>query len=71
MNPKKQLNHELYIQSLRRLTPEQRVMKACEMAELGRELFMLGLRRRNAELTEEELQELARKRLALCHNRIY
>lgn len=60
-----------YIAMLRRMSPEARLGKAFELASLGRDLFRHGLRRRFPDLSQEELDELARTRLEKCHNRIY
>jgi hypothetical protein len=60
-----------YIAMLRRMSPEARLRKAFELADLGRELFRHGLRRRFPNLSQEQLEELARTRLEKCHNRIY
>ena len=71
MDPKPRPNHRLYIETLRRMTPEQRLLKAFELSELGKELFRAGLRRRFPDATSEEFQALFLKRLEKCHNRIY
>ena len=64
-------NHRVYVQILRRMTPEQRLQKAFELHEFGRELFRQGQRRRNPNLTAEELDALERKLEDRWHNRIY
>ncbi|MCX7012486.1 MAG: hypothetical protein NTW86_07990 [Candidatus Sumerlaeota bacterium] len=71
MDPKPRPNHRLYIETLRRLTAEQRLLKALELSEFGRELFVTGLRRRFPDATPEEFKALVLKRLAKCHNRTY
>ena len=55
MDPKSRPNHQLYLAALRRLTPEQRLLKAFELTELSRELFRAGLRQRFPEADEAEL----------------
>jgi hypothetical protein len=70
MDPKSRPNHQLYLAALRRLTPEQRLLKAFELTELSRELFRAGLRQRFPEADEAELQRIYRKRLERCHNRL-
>lgn len=64
-------NHRLYVQILRRMTPEQRLRKAFELREFGKELFRHGLRRRHPDLTSEELLALERKLEDRWHNRTY
>jgi hypothetical protein len=62
-------NHQLYLEALRRLTPEQRVLKAFELTELSRELPRAGLRQRLPEAGAEELQRIYLERMAECRNR--
>ena len=69
MDPKPRPNHKLYIETLRRMTPAQRLQEAFELSEFTRQLFEHGLRKRFPDLSEEEFQRLLRKRLELCHNR--
>jgi Rv0078B-related antitoxin len=69
MDPKPRPNHQLYLDALRRLTPEQRLLKAFELTELSRELFRAGLRQRFPEASEAELQRIYLERLEKCHNR--
>ncbi len=64
-------NHGRYLEILRGMTPEQRLRKAFELSQMGRELFRQGLRRRHPELASEDFEALLRKRLSLCHNRNY
>ena len=71
MDPKPRPNHRIYLQTLRRMTPEQRLIKAFELSETVRLLFSQGLRKRFPDLSPPELQKLYRERLDLCHNRNY
>lgn len=71
MGIKPQPNHGIYIQSLRRLSPEKKLAKTFELSEMSRRLFREGLRRRFPDLTEDEFHRLYLERLALCHNRNY
>jgi DNA-binding PadR family transcriptional regulator len=64
-------NHGIYLEILRRMTPEQRLRKTFELSEMGRELFRQGLRQRHPDLSPEDFEALLRKRLSLCHNRNY
>jgi hypothetical protein len=67
--PKPRPNHRLYLNALRRLTPEQRLLKAFELTELSRALFRDGLRQRFPGADEVEIRRLYLERLAKCHNR--
>jgi hypothetical protein len=71
MDPKERPNHKIYIQTLRRMTPEQKLLKAFELSEMARNLFETGLRRRFPDLSEEEFHKLLLERLEKCHNRNY
>jgi len=69
MDPKPQPNRRLYIETLRRMTPEQRLLKAFELTELSRELLRTGLRDRFPHLSAEELHALYLRRLDRCRSR--
>ncbi len=71
MNIKPRPNHHFYIQALRRMSSEARLLKAFELTEFSRQLFRQGLRRRFPELTEDELHRIYVERLTQCHNRNY
>ena len=71
MDPKPRPNHQAYIETLRKMTPEQRLLKAFELTEFARQLFWQGLRRRFPDLSEEELKRIYLQRLDKCHNRNY
>jgi hypothetical protein len=68
-DPKPRSNHREYIRILRRMTPEQRLLKAIELTDLGRSLFMEGLRRRHPHLDAAQLRALYLARIARCHSR--
>jgi hypothetical protein len=71
MDPRLRPNHLRYIQALRSMTPAQRLAKALELTELGRQLFAEGLRRRHPELPGGELRRIYLEHMAQWHNRIY
>ena len=60
-----------YMNVLRGLTPAQRLAKAMELSELGKRLFLQGLRRRFPEADDRQLHALHLTRVAKCHNRNY
>lgn len=70
-DPKPRPNHSLYLEILRRMTPEQRLLKAFELSEFARQLFMHGLRRRYPDASEEEFRRLLLAHLDRCHNLNY
>lgn len=67
---KKRPNHRLYVQILRRMSPEERLRKTFELSEFTRVLFRNGLRRRHPDMPESELEALYRRRLERTRNRI-
>lgn len=71
LDPKPRPNHRLYIQTLRRMTPEQRLEKAFELSRMTRELFIQGLRERHPTMPDDQFHRLVLKRLSKCHNRNY
>jgi hypothetical protein len=71
MDPNPRPNHPQYIQALRSMTPAQRLAKAFELTELGRQLFIDGLRHRHPGLPEGEIRGIYLEHIAKCHNAIY
>jgi hypothetical protein len=71
MDPKPRPNHRLSIEILRSLTPEQRLLKAFELSEFSKALFIEGLRQRFPDAPEEEFRQILFDRLEKCHNRDY
>ena len=69
MDPKPQPNHARYIQSLREMTEEERLLRAFEMTESALDTFRDNLRELFPDLSEHDFNVLYRKRLDLCHNR--
>lgn len=64
-------NHKIYLETLKRMTPEQKVAKMFELSAIAKELFLHGLRKRFPEKTEAEIKELYLQRIAKCYNRNY
>src|SRR5262245_34097330 len=54
MDPKPRPNHRLYLEILRSMTPEQKLLKVFELSEFSKALFTEGLRQRFPNATEEE-----------------
>jgi hypothetical protein len=71
MDPKPRPNHRRYIEILRSMTPEQRLLKAFDLSESSKALFIAGLRQRFPDASEEEYRRILFERLDLCHNRNY
>jgi hypothetical protein len=71
MDPKPRPNHEMYLRILRKMTPEQRLLKALELSAFAKALFRQGLRERFPDLPDDEFHKLLLSRLEKCHNRNY
>ena len=71
MSVKEHPNHRLYIQTLRRMSPEAKLLKAFELSQFSRDLFLQGLRKRFPDLSPVELRKKYLDRLNKCHNRNY
>jgi hypothetical protein len=68
---KPKLNRAMYIETLRRMSPEERLSKAFELSEMTRELLKAGLAQRYPSASAEELHRLYLERLERCRCRIY
>ena len=62
-------NRRLYIEVLRRMTPEQRLRKALELTRAVREIARAGVRSRNPDLTSAEIDRLAVEQLLRWHSK--
>ncbi len=71
MDIKPRPNHRRYIETLRRMSPEARLMKAFELTQFSNDLFLHGLRKRFPDLSEQDFRKLYLERLNKCHNRNY
>jgi hypothetical protein len=68
---KPQLNHQIRISVLRRMSAEQRLRKAFDLSDFSRKLFIHGLRKRFPDISEEAFKLILLERLDKCHNRNY
>lgn len=71
MNIKERPNHKIYIQTLRNMSPEERLNKSFELSAFTKELFLHGLRNRFTTLSEKAIKKIYLERLEKCHNRNY
>ena len=71
MDPKQRPNHSRYIQTLRSMSPEQRLLKAFELSDFAKQIFVQSLRKRYPDLPDDEFEILLRSHLNRCHNRNY
>lgn len=63
--------HKLYLQTLAKMTPEQRLNKVFQLSAMAKELFLTGLRKRFPEKNEQEIKEIYLERMTKCWNRNY
>ncbi len=68
---KPQPNHGRYLEVLRSMTPEQRMMKAFELTEMTRQLLRDGLRASFPQATDEEIHRRYLEQLRKSHNLNY
>jgi len=66
MDIKPRPNHRLYLETLRRMSPEARLMKAFELSSFSNDLFLHGLRKRFPDLSEQDFRKLYLERLNKC-----
>ena len=71
MDIKPRPNHKIYIQALRDMKPEERLLKAFELSDFALRLFTHGLKKRFPGVTEDEFKKIFMSRLEKCHNRNY
>jgi len=71
MNIENRANHKIYIQVLRRMSSEARLLKAFELSEFSMQLFIHGLHQRFPDLSNEEFKKILLERLNKCHNSNY
>lgn len=70
-NIKPQPNRQLYIQVLKKMSAEQRLLKTFELSDMVKTLFRENLRLRFPDLNEQEFHAEYLKRLEKCHNKNY
>ncbi len=63
MDIKPRPNHQLYLEILQKMTPEQHLAKVFELSDLSKALFLEGLRKTFPNKTEEEIKELYLERI--------
>jgi hypothetical protein len=71
MDPMARPNRQLYLETLRRMTPEQRLLKAFELSELSHELLRAGIRQRYPVAGPDEAQRIYLEQLSRCRNRAF
>lgn len=60
-----------YREILRRMTPEQKLLKTFELSEMGKNLFICGLKMRYPNLSESDFKKVLFEHLEKCHNKNY
>jgi hypothetical protein len=68
-NIKPQPNHQIYLQTLQKMTPTERLQKAFELSEMTKQLFLQGIKKRFPDYSAEKTMEIYLKRISLCYNR--
>lgn len=68
---KPRANRDVYLATLRRMTPEQRLAKALELSEMTHVALRAGLRNRYPDASTDELHALFISRIERCRRRNY
>lgn len=68
---KKRPNHKKYIEILKKMSPEKKLLKMFELSEYSKKLLWYGLKNKYPDLTDKKLKEIYLERLIKCHNRNY
>lgn len=66
---KQQPNRRVYVETLRRMTPEQRLSKAFELSDMTHDALRVAIATRHPEATAEELDAMYVERLERCRKR--
>lgn len=64
-------NRRIYIEILRKMTPEQRIMKALELTDMAKMLLWEGLKTRYPDMPEFELKKIYLKEWDKGYNQNY
>ncbi|MDI3480614.1 MAG: hypothetical protein PWQ97_269 [Tepidanaerobacteraceae bacterium] len=64
-------DRKIYLQILKRMSPEERLLKAFELSEFAKQLFIHGLHKRFPNFSNEEIKKIYLERIEKCHNRNY
>lgn len=64
-------NHQQYLRVLKNMTIEQKLLKAFQLSETMKKLFLAGLEKRFPEKTSSEINALYLERISKCYNRNY
>ena len=65
-NPKRHPNRSRYLDALRELSAEQRLLKASELSEMTKELLRIGITERFPEASPEERHRVFLERIERC-----
>lgn len=66
---KPQPNRRIYVETLRRMTPEEKLAKAFELSDMTHEALRAGLKARYPLASDMELKDLYLERLERCRKR--
>jgi len=71
MKPPLQITADKRLRFTSSKSSEKRLLKAFELSEFSRQLFIHGLHKRFPNLSDEEFKKILLERLDKCHNRNY
>ncbi|HBD95095.1 MAG: hypothetical protein A2015_02360 [Spirochaetes bacterium GWF1_31_7] len=59
---------EVYLATLRKMSSEQKLKKACELSDFTKMLYITGLKKRFTNIGEDDLKKKLVERLQKCSN---
>ena len=59
---------EVYLATLRKMSSEQKLKKACELSDFTKMLYITGLKKRFTNIGEDDLKKKLVERLQKCNN---
>jgi hypothetical protein len=71
MNQMPERVYKVYIETLRGMTPEQKLQRVFEMAASARELFCQGVKKLHPDYSENDVNRCYLENIAKCYNRNY
>ncbi len=68
---KKKPNHKKYMDILKKMSSEQKLLKMFELSDYSNKLLWYGLKNKYPDLTDDKIKKIYLERLIRCHNRNY
>jgi hypothetical protein len=69
--PRQDASKAIYFDALRRMTPEDKLLRTFDLHEFATRCFLYGLSKRFPDATDDEIRKIYLERIDKCHNRNY